>query len=336
MDANTSNIGVLLANTGSPTAPTAPAVREYLKEFLSNPRIVPVNPILWWIILRLFVLPKRGESSAEKYRAIWTDEGSPLLVNADNLAARLQELYRSQGLPITVKAAMSIGEPSIREAIAEFRAEGINRLVSIPLYPQSAFSTCKIAEDAIRATLKQMGWRPFIRYISGYSDNPLYVKAIASSVLAAGFKPGSTDKLVYSFHSVPLNDIERGDTYELQVGSSCLAISNELKIERRQWTIAYQCRFDSSRTWLSPFTQDVLAREARLEPHRVFIVCPNFSLDCLETLYDIEHMLKPGYMRQLSLNGFDADESSFIYVPCLNDSPQHVRLIADLVARTIM
>ena len=157
MDANTSNIGVLLANTGSPTAPTAPAVREYLKEFLSNPRIVPVNPILWWIILRLFVLPKRGESSAEKYRAIWTDEGSPLLVNADNLAARLQELYRSQGLPITVKAAMSIGEPSIREAIAEFRAEGINRLVSIPLYPQSAFSTCKIAEDAIRATLKQMG-----------------------------------------------------------------------------------------------------------------------------------------------------------------------------------
>ena len=336
MDANTSNIGVLLANTGSPTAPTAPAVREYLKEFLSNPRIVPVNPILWWIILRLFVLPKRGESSAEKYRAIWTDEGSPLLVNADNLAARLQELYRSQGLPITVKAAMSIGEPSIREAIAEFRAEGINRLVSIPLYPQSAFSTCKIAEDAIRATLKQMGWRPFIRYISGYSDNPLYVKAIASSVLAAGFKPGSTDKLVYSFHSVPLNDIERGDTYELQVGSSCLAISNELKIERRQWTIAYQCRVDSYHTWLSPFTQDVLAREARLEPHRVFIVCPNFSLDCLETLYDIEHMLKPGYLRQLSLNGFDADESSFIYVPCLNDSPQHVRLIADLVARTIM
>ncbi|MBR2790349.1 MAG: ferrochelatase, partial [Eggerthellaceae bacterium] len=209
MDANTSKIGVLLANTGSPAAPTAPAVREYLKEFLSNPRIVPINPILWWIILRLFVLPKRGEASAEKYRAIWTDEGSPLLVNADNLAAALQELYRSQGLPITVKAAMSIGEPSIREAIAEFRAEGINRLVSIPLYPQSAFSTCKIAEDAIRATLKQMGWRPFIRYISGYSDNPLYVKAIANAVLAAGFKPGSTDKLIYSFHSVPLNDIER-------------------------------------------------------------------------------------------------------------------------------
>lgn len=336
MDANTPKIGVLLANTGTPAAPTEEAVAAYLKEYLSNRRIVPVNPILWWVILRLFVLPKRAEASAAKYRRIWTEEGSPLVINATKLAAAVNDLYRKDNMQVTVKAAMSVGEPSIATALKEFRDEGVNRVVSMPLFPQSAFSTCKVAEDGVRAALKALGWRPYIRYISGYHDNPLYVKAIAAKILAAGFRPGSTDKLIYSFHSIPLNDIERGDTYELQAGASCLAISTELKIERRQWTIAYQCRFDSARTWLSPFTQDVLAREAKLEPHRVFIVCPNFSLDCLETLYDVEYVFKPAYMRQLSLNGFDADESSFIYVPCLNDDPAHVRLIADMVARTIL
>ena len=336
MDATTANVGVLIANTGTPAEPTAEAVREYLKEYLSNPRIVPVNPIIWWVILRLFVLPKRGDASAAKYRKIWTDEGSPLLVNAEKLAAALNDLYRSQGLSVSVKVGMCVGEPSIAKALEEFKEEGVNRLISIPLYPQSAFCTTKVADDAVRATLKRLSWRPYMRYIAGYHDNPIYAKAIAAKILAAGFRPGTTDKLIYSFHSIPLTDIEHGDTYELQAGASCLAISGELKIERRQWTMGFQCRFDSAREWLSPFTQDVLAREAKTEPHRVFVVCPNFSLDCLETLYDMEHVLKPGYMRQLSLNGYDADENSFIYVPCLNDDPAHIRLIADLVAKTIL
>ena len=206
----------------------------------------------------------------------------------------------------------------------------------LPLYPQSAFSTVKIVEDQVRAELKNLSWRPFIRYINGYSDHPLYARTIANSIRAAGFSPDSTDKLVYAFHSIPIADIEAGDTYELQVGTSCLAISNDLNIERRQWTIAYQCQFDKGREWLTPFTQIVLERESQLEKHRTFIVCPNFSVDCLETLYDIEYKYRPVFMNQLMKNGVEADDNSLIYIPCLNDTTAHVRLLMEVVRRATL
>ncbi len=324
-------IGVLLANTGSPDAPTPEAVKVYLKEFLSCSRIVPVNKVAWWFILRLFVLPKRSQASAAKYKKIWTPEGSPQLVHMAALAEALQASFDEANQPITIKWAMSFGNPSISKAMDEFRAEGINRLVVLPLYPQSAYSTAKVVEDAVRAYIKKSDWRPFVRYVNGYSDHQSYAKAIARSIMDAGFEPNSTDKLVFAFHSIPLADIEAGDTYELQVGSSCMAISNELDIPRSQWTLAFQCRFDKGREWLSPFTPDVLAREAELDKHRVFFVCPNFSMDNLETLYDVLAQYKTGYLTELEKNGVSTDEESFIYIPCLNSGELQVKVISDVI-----
>lgn len=328
--------GVLLVNTGSPASPDADSVRDYLRVFLSNKRIVPMNKVLWWLILRAFILPRRTDASAAKYRKIWAEEGSPLLALTASLASRLQASCRADGVDVTVKMAMSFGEPTIDDALEAFYEEGINRIAVVPMYPQSAYSTVKVVEDAVRAKLKAMSWRPYLRYVSGYSDHPLYAKAIAQSILKAGFVPDSTDKLILSFHSIPLADIEHGDTYELQVGSSCLAITSLLGIDRRQWTIGYQSRFDKSRAWLSPLTGAVLEREAQLPRHRVFLVCPNFSVDCLETLYDIEYRFRPVFMNQLMKNGIKTDDESLIYIPCLNDSDAQVRLIREVVRRSIM
>ena len=336
MEQPAERLGILIANTGTPSEPTPEAVKDYLNQFLSNKRIAPMNKAVWWFILHAFILPKRSEASAAKYRKVWTDEGSPLSVYMSRLESKLNAAYREAGAPCTVKYAMSFGEPSIPDIVEEFYAEGISRLVILPLYPQAAYSQAKIVEDQVRETFKAMSWRPNVRYIYGYSDHPLYAKTIAQNILAAGFNPNSTDKLIYAFHSVPLTDIEHGDTYELTVGSSCLAISAALGIERTKWTIAYQCQFDKGREWLSPFTPNVLAREAELPEHRVFIVCPNFSIDCLETIYDIGCKYVPNYKSQLIMNGFQPTEESLIYVPCLNDSDAHVKLITEVVRRAIL
>ena len=336
MEQTAEPLGILIANTGTPSAPTPEAVRAYLEQFLSNKRIAPMNRVAWWFILHAFILPRRGEASAAKYRKIWTDEGSPLSVYMSRLEAKMNAVYRAADAPYVVKYAMSFGDPSVDDILEEFYAEGISRLVVLPLYPQAAYSQAKIVEDQVRAKLKAMSWRPFVRYIYGYSDHPLYAKTIAQNVLASGFNPDGTDKLIYAFHSVPLNDIEHGDTYELTVGSSCLAISDALGIERTKWTIAYQCQFDKGREWLSPFTPNVLDREAELPEHRVFIVCPNFSIDCLETLYDIGCKYGPGYKSQLIMNGIQPTDESLIYVPCLNDSDAHVRLLTEVVRRATL
>ncbi len=331
LDESNVKVGVLLANTGSPDEPTPEAVKKYLKQFLSCPRIVPVNKFIWWFILRLFVLPKRSKASAEKYKKIWTPEGSPLILYTQELTDALNAYYAQSNTPISVKFAMSFGKPSIGSVLDEFREEHINKLIVLSMYPQSAYSTEKIVEDEVRAHLKKVGWRPYVKYINGYSDHQYYPKAIATCIREAGFQPNSTDKLILGFHSVPLADIEAGDTYELQVGSSCLAIASELDISRNQWAIAYQSRFDKNREWLSPFTAEVLGREAQSDEHRVFFVCPNFAIDNLETLYDVMCSHKPNYLAQLARNGKEIKDDSFIYVPCLNARDEHIRLITEIV-----
>lgn len=331
----TDRIGILIANTGTPEAPTPEAVRSYLEAYLMHKRIVPMNRLLWWVILHLFILPKRSETSAAKYKKIWTAKGSPLMVWNERLTEKLNAAFRESGESYTVKLGMSFGGVSIGEALVEFKEEGINRLIVLPLYPQAALSTSKVVEDEVRAAIKEMSWRPHVRYVSDYCTNPVYPKSIAASILNAGFNPESSDKIVFAFHSIPLADIHSGDTYELTTGSSCLAIAGALGIERRQWTIGYMSRFEDRRKWLSPFVPQVLEREVPQPQHRVFVVCPNFSVDCLETLYDVEYKIKPVYIKQLIQNNVPNDDDSFIYVPCLNDSDAHVNLIIDVIRHTV-
>ena len=319
-------VGVLLVNTGTPDAPTPRAVRRYLARFLMDRRIRPMNALGWWLILHVGILPKRGVASAEKYAAIWTDEGSPLAVTQARLARGLDEWYRAEGADVVVRQAMSYGQPTLPAALRELRAAGCARVVVLPLYPQSAFSTTGAASDGVERALRRIRWSVPCEVVPDYHDDPVYVRAIAASIANAGYDPSedSDDRLLFSFHSIPLADIEAGDTYELQAGATALAVAGELGIDRRRWTIGYQCRFDKGRTWLSPFTRSTLATWAEASPDpRVFLVCPNFAIDCLETLYDVKCELRPEYL--------EAGGRRLTYVPCLGASRAHLRVLAHVL-----
>lgn len=290
-----------------------------------------MNRVAWWMILHLFILPKRGRASAEKYKKIWTDEGSPFMIAHERLRSGLTSLFIQEGLDVEVRCGMSFSNPSVAKCIRELKDAGCSRLVVLPLYPQSAYSTTYAVSDAVKAALRKTHWKVPCDIIGGYHDNPTYIRAVAASIKHAGFDVSSDDRLLFSFHSIPLNDIEAGDTYELQTSASSLQIASELGLDRNRWTIGYQCRFDKGREWLTPFTLDVLKRWAEADVGRVFFVCPNFAVDCLETLYDIDYELKPHYFDCVRAAGRVPSDQSFIYVPCLDRSRAHLKVLSDVL-----
>lgn len=319
--------GIIIANTGSPAAPTAEAVRVYLNDFLRDPRICPLPPFLWNIILKAFVLPKRSVASAQKYQMIWTEEGSPLSGCMDSLAQKLQESFLHAGDADTiVRHAMSYGEPSIYEVLAWMKQAGCEELVVIPLYPQGAYSTTLVVRDKVASALNKLDWDPALQLVENYSECKEYPNIIARSILDAGFQK-EKDSLLFAFHSIPMKDIDAGDIYYDLVLKSGQAIAQCLGLDEDAWQIGFQCRFDKSRKWLGPSTGEAIAALSAREG-RLFVVAPNFSIDCLETCYDIEVVLKQHYLKDKP----EKDEEGFIYVPCLNDSDAHVALIRSIIS----
>lgn len=314
--------GIIIANTGSPAAPTPEAVRAYLRDFLSDPRICPINPICWKFILNACILPRRSVASAKKYAWIWTPSGSPLSLIMDLLTTRLQDAFA--GEDVVVRHAMSYGEPSFEEVLVDLRAQGCEDLVVIPLYPQGAFSTTKVVEDKVAAVLEKLGWNPQLEMIEDYCTSELYTNAIVRSIEAAGFIP-EEDTLLLAFHSIPIKDIEAGDTYPDRVMESSKAIAEGVGARADAWRVGFQCRFDKSRKWIGPSTTQVI-EELRDHKGRLFVVAPNFSIDCLETLYDIEVELKQAFFQHYP----EARSDDLVYVPCLNDSDDQVALLATL------
>ena len=318
--------GIIIANTGSPAAPTAEAVRDYLRSFLSDPRICPMPPLLWRIILNGFILPRRSVASAAKYQQIWTAEGSPLAVAMAALSRKLQDSLSAGGEDGTlVRYGMSYGDPSIGHAIAELSDAGCDELVVIPLYPQSAHSTTLVVKDKVDKAVAELPRALRMRFVDHYSDHAAYLDAVATSILDAGFD-ANADSLLMAFHSIPLKDIEAGDTYDEQVLSSAAAIADRLGLRPEAWRCAFQCRFDKSRKWLGPSTSEAI-RELGGRSGRLFVVAPNFSVDCLETYYDIEVELKGRYLEEVA----DAREDHFVYVPCLNASNEQADLIVGII-----
>ncbi len=310
--------GVLIVNTGSPDAPTPDAVRAYLRDFLSDERICPVNPVLWKIILNAFILPKRSVASAAKYRRIWTDEGSPLTHGMAELASGLAD---TAGDEVVVLSAMSYGSPDIPTALKALHDAGCESLSVLPLYPQSAYSTTGAVKDRVEAALGRMEWAPFVELIGAYGEDAHYHEAIANSVRRAGFG-GPKDGLLFAFHSIPMADIRAGDTYGVQARATAQAVAQVLGICEDAWRIGFQCRFDKSRAWLGPFVRESLEELDGRE--RLFVVAPNFSIDCLETFYDIDIELREA---QAAIH----PDRPFIYVPCLNASADHVALLSHLL-----
>jgi ferrochelatase len=305
--------GVLLVNLGTPDAPTAGAVRRYLREFLWDPRVVQIPRPLWFLILHFLILPFRPAKTAKKYALIWRPEGSPLRIYLERQAQLLRG-YLGQRLkkPVPVVGAMRYGKPSIAAGLKELRERECDRILVIPLYPQYAGSTTASAEDALAKALKKWRPAPAVKVVQDFHDHGAYVKAIAKSVNDYWFKHGRPGRLLISFHGIPRAVVERGDPYQAQCLESGRLIAAELGWMDQRTRVTFQSRFGAAE-WLKPYTADTLAELGSEGVERVEVICPGFAADCLETLEEIAIEGKARFIK--------AGGKEFHYIPTTNDTP---------------
>jgi ferrochelatase len=305
-------VGVLLANLGTPDAPTASALRPYLRQFLSDARVVEIPRAIWWFILNCIILVIRPKKSAEKYAQVWTKEGSPLFVHAQKQTNLLRE-FLSQKIksPFAVELGMSYGNPSIQSAIDKLRAQHCDRIFVFPLYPQYAASSTASAMDAVFRVLLKTRNQPAIRSLRSYNDHPAYIAALASSVREHWKVNGKPNKLVMSFHGVPKAHLSSGDPYHCQCHKTGRLLAEALALSKDEYLIAFQSRF-GKQEWLQPYLASTLAALGQAKTKRIDVICPGFSSDCLETLEEIA--MEGKHIFQSNGGG------EYRYIPALNEN----------------
>lgn len=306
-------IGILLVNLGTPEAPTTPAVRRYLREFLSDPRVVEIPRILWWPILNGPILLTRPARSARAYRSIWLDEGSPLLVHSQNLAAGLQQQYDSHHPgSVLVRLAMRYGQPSVATGLRALRDAGCEKIVVVPLYPQYSATTTAAIFDAVSAELRSWRNLPELVFLRDWHRHPRYIAALARSVRAHWEQTGRPDRLLLSFHGLPARNVALGDPYRAECEKTTERLIAALGLEPDQWVQTFQSRFGPAR-WLEPYTSVTLQELGKAGVGRVDCLCPGFVTDCLETLEEIAIGGKEIFLH--------AGGKQMHYIPCLNADP---------------
>ena len=319
--------GILLVNLGTPDAPTASAVRRYLREFLSDPRVVQIPRLAWLPILYLLVLPVRPAKSARKYAAIWRPDGSPLRIYHERQAQLLRGyLGQKLGKQLPVVAAMRYGNPSIAAGLAELKERGCDRILVIPMYPQYARSTTASTEDALARALKRWKPAPAVKVIQDFHDHPAYAKAIAKNVTEYWMKAGRPDRLVMSFHGIPKAVVAAGDPYEKQCRESARLIATELGWNDERTRVTFQSRFGAAE-WLQPYTDATLRTLGAEGVGRVDVICPGFAADCLETLEEIGIENRAVFL--------DAGGKEFHYIPTTNDTPAWMTLLSILAMENL-
>ncbi len=318
-------LGILVVNLGTPDAPTTSAVRRYLAEFLWDPRIVELPRPLWWLILNGVILRIRPSRSAKAYQEIWTDAGSPLLVYCNALAAGIEkELKRRAAGNIHVALGMSYGNPSIPEALDALHARGARRLAVLPLYPQYSGTTTGSVFDAVTRALGQRRWVPEFRFINHYHDDDGYIDALAGSIREYWAANGRGDKLMFSFHGVPKQTLLDGDPYHCHCLKTARLVTDKLGLASDDWVLSFQSRVGRAE-WLRPYTDETIEELGGSGTERLDVVCPGFSVDCLETLEEIA-------MQNAELF-VESGGKSLHYIPSLNARDDHVSLLTDLVMR---
>jgi len=320
--------GVLLVNLGTPDAPTPEAVRRYLAEFLWDPRVVDVFRPLWWLILHGIVLRTRPARSAALYRKVWTDAGSPLLVIGRRQAAALQRVLTARaGAPVPVALGMSYGHPALRDAMAELAKTGCHRVVVLPLFPQYSISTTASVEDALAKLRRAVPGSPQAELVPGYAEHPGYIAALAASVREAWAKRGEPDRLLISFHGTPARYRDaKGDPYEVQCRATAGLLAEALGLAPERWAVAFQSRFGKE-PWLEPYTDETLRAWAAEGLGKIDVICPGFPADCLETLEEIAVTNAEMYR--------EAGGGEMRYIPALNDRPDHVEALVELLWPTL-
>ncbi|MDF0605422.1 ferrochelatase [Neisseriaceae bacterium TC5R-5] len=320
-------IGVLLMNLGTPTAPTKQALRPYLKEFLSDRRVIEIPRALWWFILNGIILNTRPAKSAEKYAAIWHAEGSPLYVTTRKQTLLLKGQLGELGWHnLVVDFAMRYGQPSVASVLQKMREQGVEKLLVLPLYPQySAASTATALDQVFRhlLTLRNM---PALRTVRQFHDHPAYIQALATQVRSHWQQHGRGDKLVMSFHGMPRFTLNKGDPYHCQCLKTGRLLAEALQLTTEQYIVCFQSRFGRAE-WLKPYTSAVLTELGTQHIAKVDVICPGFVADCLETLEEIAMEGKQTFLQQ--------GGGEFRYIPCLNEDPQWITALADIVQQQL-
>jgi ferrochelatase len=315
---------VLLINLGTPDSPTAPAVRRYLREFLSDPRVVEIPRPFWWLILNGIVLNIRPKKSAEKYAAIWTPDGSPLKVHTEKQTRLLRGFLGQAGHHVVVDYAMRYGQPSIPATLSRLKADGCTRILLLPLYPQYSSSTTATAFDAAFAWARQLRNQPEIRTVRSFADNPGYINALAANVRdhwMANGRPADSYRLVMSFHGVPRYTLDKGDPYHCECQKTGRLLAEALNLDADAYQICFQSRFGRAE-WLQPYTAPTLAALGKQGVRRVDVICPGFPADCLETLEEIAMEGKSEFIA--------AGGQEYRYVPCLNERDDWIHALTAL------
>ncbi|MEQ1439879.1 ferrochelatase [Fontimonas sp. SYSU GA230001] len=313
--------GVLLVNLGTPSAPTAPAIRRYLREFLADRRVVDLPRLLWWPILYGFILPLRPRRLAHAYGAIWTERGSPLLAIGRD---QQQGLQQRLGHRATVALAMRYGEPSVTTALAGLQAQGVTRLLVLPLYPQYSATTTASVLDAVFDACRPLRAVPELRTVNDYHDDAGYIAALADSVRHHWATHGRGDHLLLSFHSIPQRYEDAGDPYGRHCRQTAQRLAQLLDLPADRWSLSFQSRVGRAQ-WLSPYTDEYVTALAGRGVRRLDVICPGFAADCLETLEEVALRYAADFRR--------AGGEVLRYIPALNAEPAHLDALAALVER---
>ncbi|MES2976730.1 MAG: ferrochelatase [Pseudomonadota bacterium] len=310
---------VLLCNLGTPDEPTAPAVRRYLAEFLSDPRVVEIPRWFWLPILHGIILRTRPAKSAAKYASIWTPEGSPLKLWTEKQALLLGGWLGEAGHSVTVRYAMRYGNPSIGSQLDALKAEGATRVLILPAYPQYSATTTASVFDAVYTWAANTRSIPELRFVNRYHDDAGYINALVKRVRAYWQTHGRPDQLVMSFHGVPERTLHLGDAYHCECHKTARLLAERLGLQPEQYKVTFQSRFGKAK-WLEPYTEPTLKALAASGTKRVDVVCPGFTGDCLETLEEIAQEARDAFLA--------AGGSEFHYIPCLNDSTDWITALS--------
>lgn len=321
------SLGILLINLGTPDEPTPGAVRRYLAEFLSDPRVIEYPRLLWWLILHGVILRIRPPRSAAAYAKIWTEQGSPLLLHSQDVAAALAEKLSARlSGAVHVELAMSYGNPSIDSALNKLYENHVQRIVVLPMYPQYSGTTVGSVFDAVTRAIGRRRWVPEFRFISHYHDAKGYIAALAASVRDHWDLQGRGERLLFSFHGVPTSTLLRGDPYHCQCQKTARLVAETLELDDGAWHVSFQSRVGREE-WLRPYTDETLKKWGKDGVGNIDVVCPAFSVDCLETLEEI------------SIEGTkqfqEAGGGELRYVPCLNARDDHIAFLSRLVDKNV-
>ena len=315
--------GVLICNLGTPETYKTKDVRRFLRQFLSDGRVIEIPKIIWWFILNGIILTLRPSKSAKLYKSVWTKEGSPLLVLSKKLTEKLK---KSVGDSCEVELAMRYGNPSMESALMSLKNKNCRKLIVIPMFPQYSGTTTGSIFDEVARVLSKWRWVPSLSFVNSYHDQPEYINALADS-LSNHIKNNSPQKIIFTYHGIPKRNFDLGDPYQCYCQKTTRLVAEKLNLEDDTYITTFQSRFGPAE-WLKPYTSDTMSELPLQEVKNVLVVAPAFSVDCLETIEEIDQENKEIFLK--------AGGEKFTYAPCLNDSSGQVNLLKAIIDKHLV